>query len=784
MKLSTFESLKLTPDDLRSKFEYSPKTRRRPKDDKIKEFIELTRDRIREGRRQNLSDFRMWWAMDTAYDVPFKQTTYSHVSTFVERVMNSDAQPSEILKMAKEWGIASFIKETDNDGKKCKPRVDLPVFFQIFIPLVRAYLHIRWAKLFNDRNVFPLLKFEPLKNTEVNRLRCEVITDLIEAMGQQLGYRSTLKQWIFNMLHYGTAIMFPVEDWYREYGVGDDLSKVVVKQGLRYSIPHPSRVFYDQFHRIGTVNFDSGIQFGGYWRIVRYGEIKANESYWNRDWISMMDHDLIRSNGTFFSTVYPCQMSFPVDGKIGPRSGAGELDRESNASFYTSQHSDKGVVLCDLYQKLNPFQVGLTSDERANFKTWFRTVVANDVDVVYMAPLGYSPLLYMGYDAHEERRRNASLTLEVLPFQDHMSNLISQQILTAKQNLTRIVFVDENLVPRQYIDRVANLGEDKYRSTILIPHKGRKTMMAQSDVRKAFEHIPFPVASTVEIMQAFRLLLDTLERVLVFSAQEVGSVASHEQTAEETRIVQGSVNNRVALTDSFVDDAIYGWKKQLFDADQCYNDDTFEAQVDIVEPINAGVVEDAGMKIESAGRRGVTKAQVSGSRSKLAMEKFVSAREGENRINNPELAAGMSHIMQVMLNNQMTALAIGPRQAIKVFNTIARLAGLPRDFALNVENQKVIDQMMGQGAQQSGDQQPVTQEQIAKLFEQLASEIMKKVDADTEAKIKEQVAQVEETVSRNAEEVNNLGGALDQLMSRLDVLMGAASQREPSSSPA
>lgn len=765
-----FVKLGITPKELKSKFKAEKIS------DELNDFVQLTRDRVLEGRRQNLVDFRMWWAMDAAYDVPFKQVTQSMVTTFLDRVGRNDMSTQEFMTAAKDWGLTQWVKDVEVDGKKGKA-IDLPVFFKVFVPLVRAYLHIRWAKLFNDRNVHPLLKYDPIKNTAKNRARCEIITDVVEMMAQQLGYRSTLKQWIFNALHYGTAIIFPCEDWFKERSLKIDESgetkEFVRKQGLRHNIPHPSRVFYDQTYRIGTINTDSGVTFAGYWRIGRYNELMRNEAYWDTDKVSMMDHDLIRNNTAFFSTVYPCQMEFPTWSRTGS-SGAGELDRESNASFYTAAHKDKAVVLTDIFQKIVPSEYGLGD---IDVPIWFRTVMANDNDVIYCAPLCYCPMAYIGYDAHEERRRNASLTLEIAPFQDHMSNLLSQQILTAKQNLMRVTFVNEDLVPKQYMDKIANYGEDLYRSVLFIPYKGRKTAMAQSDIRQAFTPLSFPQANTVELMNAFRVLLDTLERILVYSAQEVGSVATHVQTAEETRLIAGNVNNRLALTDSFVDEGLYAWKKQLYDAMMGYADSEVWAQVPAVPPITMEAISEIGFTIKEAGVPGRTNIQVKGEMKNLQLEGFASSREGQDRVNNPEIAAGMSQIMQIMMSNELTALAIGPEQAIKVFNTIARIAGLPRDFALHVANQELVDRAMGKGQEAQGQDQ---MGQIQEMFKQLSVEILNRAGQQSQEITNGTVQPLVEAVKQNSDNINELGGSVDQIMSRLNQILQAASAGERS----
>lgn len=774
------QKLKLAPANLKAKFTAKKQS------DGITALLNLIQSRIKAGRSENLADFRMWWAMDTAYDVAHRQTTYSMLGTFMDKVYRNDMSSEQVKRAAADYGVTQFIREDVRDGKKCAT-VDLPVFFKIHIPLVRAYTNIRWAKLFADRNTFPLLKFEPIKSTAENRARCEIITDIIETMGQQMGYRPTLKQWIFNALHYGTAIMFPCEDWYVEkepvFDVKDgDITLRVKKQGLRYNIPHPSRVFYDQTFRVGTINFDSGCRFAGYWRIAPFSEVSGNPVYWNTDRVSVSSHDLIQQNPIFFETVYPCTLRFPdVDG-TGSRSGAGALDRESHATYYTTEMDDRAVVLTDLFMKLKPKDYDLGD---VDAPLWFRFLVANDCDVIYAAPICYTPPLYIGYDAHEERRRNSSLTQEITPFQDHMSNLLSQQILTAKQNLLRVVFANQDLVPQQYLKQILNHGEDLYRELLVIPYSSRKTVMQQNDIKSAFTNIQFPMVSTVELMSAFRLLLDTLERVLVYSAQEVGSVAAHEQTAEETRVIQGSVNNRVSLTDSFVDDGVYAWKRQLYDGLMAYGDKQIYSQVNPVPPITPEVLEQLGFTFDKPGVPGQTKTQIKGPLNALAMEGFVSGREGENRINNPEIAAAMSQFMQIMMSNQMTAMAIGPEQAIEIFNLVARIAGLPRDFKMHVANPDLIKKLMG------GAPAEEQQAQMQQMFEKLTEEILNRAGEQTVEIVQKAMKpmlqaneKLAQQITQNSATISGVTQTIEQIRSRLEMIAEAASRRADQSGSA
>jgi hypothetical protein len=252
--------------------------------------------------------------------------------------------------------------------------------------------------------------------------------------------------------------------------------------------------------------------------------------------------------------------------------------------------------------------------------------------------------------------------------------------------------------------------------------------MGLSSIKEAFVNMQFPPASTVELVSTIRTLLDLLERVLVYSAQEVGAVAAHEQTAEETRIVAGSVNNRLALTASFVDDGVYAWKRQLYEALMAYGDNEIWAQVPSTPPVTAEMLEKLGFTIDEAGIPGQSNTQIHGPRSALQLEGFTSSRESGNRIDNPAIAAGISQLMQVLMANELTAMAIGPEQAIAVFNEVARIAGLPREFKLHVANREFVDKMMGK--QGEGDQQEAMA-QLPQMFEKLSTEILKATGEQT-----------------------------------------------------
>lgn len=144
-------------EELRKKF-----TTETP-DAKIKELVDLNAYRIDDGINQNLHNARLWYAIDRAFDVSERQVTHTLVEGMLDAGMNGES----VMDAMKTWGISHQLNGmlsplTDSDGNAKRDsqgrelmKLDLPTFFNIFVPLVAAYVKIRWSKLFGDRDIYP-----------------------------------------------------------------------------------------------------------------------------------------------------------------------------------------------------------------------------------------------------------------------------------------------------------------------------------------------------------------------------------------------------------------------------------------------------------------------------------------------------------------------------------------------------------------------------------------------------------------------------------------------------
>lgn len=663
--------------------------------DELARLIRRIRTRVQDGQANNFNGYKLYYAIDQAWDVPFKQVKETLLQTF-----DVDEYTTDVLDKAKAFGYTHLIYDITDDktGKSTgKKGMNLPTFFKIFVPLVRAYVTIRAAKLTADRNLTPYFKFEPTRNTPLNRARCEVITDRIEVMATQMGYRDIGRQAILKTLLYGVQLMFPQEEWWKEEQENENGDTVIIREGLRYHLPHPTRTYWDQSHPLSSFNSDTGCEYAGYWRVRRFGDVRNNTNLWNTDKIAWHSSDLRNDNSIYFKTVLSgCTLSFPQS-----LTAWNSLDREQNIEnrFYSSDFDDSAVVISEHFERLIPKKNGLGDYEHP---VWFRFVVGGDGTILYAAPLPPQPVTFWGYDPEESRYIQTPMSLEVLPFQDEVSNLLSQALLSVRQNLANLTFVDSDIVDEKHLAEVENLGERWFRKLNFLRFSGRKSRTAQQDVRFAFGSVKFPQLDVPGILNTINAVLNVLERVLVMSAQEVAGQASHEQSAEEIQNIKQSTSTRLYYTAMQIDRAFDTWKRQLYTYLMAFGAEEIYSQLSNDPAYTPELLDGLGFTVVHRAESMQAKhlVHIKESKKALQLEYFSSTRDGNDRINNVTLAQAMIQMLTTTLSNPMMAQVIGPEQAIILMNQVLEEMGLPRDFKLRVIPQGMPPEQMQQWVQE------------------------------------------------------------------------------------
>ena len=718
------------------------------KPEQIEKLIGRMRNRIQEGVSRSLRDHKLYYALDLAWNAPLRQIS----PTLLHSLVSKKGDDKSVAEALDSWGVSHLIEDHVSAKGETTQALNLPRFYQIFVPLVKAYVTIRWARIFNDRNLVPLFKYEPHKSTQQNRVKGEIVTDRVQIISQQYDYSSVLSQSIFQMLHYGYCLQFPKESWHSEKQTVRDEDgeekEVYTKEGIRYHTPHPARTFWDIAHRPSSFNSDTGCKFSGYWAIQRYGDVASNKMYYNTDKVAAGSIDWLTSNanfGLYVNSGYSGTVKF-----LQKESGALLLDREKDVQYYTSDHDDYSVLVTEYFEKLNPKKMGLFDYDH---DVWFRFCVAQDDTVIYAEPLPYCPVVYYGYDSNELQTVNPSLSLEILPFQDHVGNLLTQYLLSIKQNLTNMTFVDEDQVGGDTVEEINDAGQNMYSTLNFVGYSSRKARVGQHDPEKAFTSFKFPQQSTTEVINGVRSILDILERVLVLSAQEVGAAASHEQTAEEVRSIASYTSNRLQFTSSSVDRAVYAWKTQIYNGLMAYGEPEFYAQLQT--PVTRERLERLGFTVEDADE-GITSKPVVAVKDKTAisLESFSSVRDGMDRINNPASANVMAQLFGAAMSNPIVAQVIGPEQAVGLLNQIFELSGVPRDFRLkmakSVEELQAAQEQQGEGG---GQNVAAVQEQLMGQLQEAAQVIQQQVA--------EQLAQNSEAVRQQV--LTDVSGLTQQI---------------------
>lgn len=697
----------------------------RPK--RLQKLIDLISARMKDGRTLNLTEWRAYAAIDLAQEIPFSQTT----PTLIGNILSQKLDMQGTKDALKNWGLCDsdlYLKVPKPDGVGTMEVLNPPVFFQIFIPIVKAYSAAVLAKLYNERNTDPLLPFKPLKETTQNEIACEIITDMVNTQATWYGYPAVVRQAIQQMLKYGIMLAFPQEEWHCEKQIRDDGSergeKIIVKEGLRYQIPHPTRMFFDLNHPLTSINTDTGCEWAGHWRVMRYSDILDNPMYWNRKRIFCGTNWFGSAlAGNYFSEIFPCSLEWPT--RWGSNFTA---TREDKMAWYnTANDRDKAVFVTEYFQKLVPAEWGL-----GNYKypVWHRFTMASDDTVIWCAPCAYTPAWFMGYDYDENAGRNSSLALELIPWQDHLGNILSQMLLTAKQNLANFTFYDTNVVNEADVRGLLNKGDQFYRGLHFVGYDSLKRQRAGVPSGNEMHTVQLQKQSINDLQVVFQASLNTMERVLQIAAQETGAAASHQQSKAEIEQTGGATSSRRRFTASYVDEGLDAMGRQLYTADMAYFNPEVLAQVTADIPDLDTHLEALGFKIEHRGEKNVL---VKGHKKALRLEGFAARIAGADPTREKELATIIFQVVSVVSGQPELFKKVGAKNLL----TLIELAAKKADGTLALK-------MM---LEQPGKDDEVDPK-VIELLQQVQKQIMEAVAEKVAQPAAKEVAQVQQEITQ------------------------------------
>lgn len=748
-------------ESLRKLFEVGKKGK---ESEKIKKLRELIREWIKQGVERSLADYRTWAAVDLAYDAPFHQET----PTIIRSILSGNNTADAALKAVKAWGLCEgdlFCK-----NKEGKFELNAPAIFTTLVPVVRSYLTVRTAKIFNDRNLTPLLKYEPVTNTAKNRARCQLLTNLVQTMTATMGYSTVLQRLILNPMLYSVGLMFPEEPWFKEeqekYG-GADGETEVVRQGVRYVLPHITRTFYDLQYPLASFNTDTGGAYAGYFTIARYRDVERNPIYWNKDAITY-GYDWLSKEGpyaNYFKQAYPCTMELP---KLSPISKT--TDREDAANYYSTGDADKAIFVTPLFMKLVPADWGMGTYKHP---VWFRFFIGADDTVLFAEPYPYRPITVSQYDPDQNRAKNASLALEIIPSQDMLGNLLTQIVLTIKRNLANVTFYDVNLNVGTQMEDFARRTQWQYQGLAMIGYDSQRQKIGNlPGARDSFHSLTFPFGDTSQMLGAINTVISMLERLLVISPQEIGASASHQQSKAEVVLINANTTNRVAYTASFIDEAIDAWKAQLYEALIAYADEDFVAELSTDIPDFEKVMKELGLEKQEdiPGRKRIL---VKGKKEALRLEGFASTRDGPDRGNDSQAAQALALGIASLNQNPLVAQIVDPESVLENLTHAMILGGAPDDTKIRTNKEAQQVQQITQLAEQ------IKGEAVAEAMKQV-TEAVAKPAAQAVAQHTQEIAANAQAIAQNTQQT----AENEQAIEKLQLIVLNAMQAPPLPSPA
>lgn len=708
---------------------------------KIKKLIQLLADRARDGKTACLREYRTIAAIDIAYEASFNQTT----PTLVNNILSQNLTVDETLKALSSWGLSEktlFTDVTLDNGQKAK-MLNPPVFYTILIPIVKAYVRAMTARIYNERDQSPLLPINPLKQTIPNQIRAQIATDINQTISSWYGYPAVMREGIEQALKYGVALAFTKEEWHCEKQVfeddGNQPKTVTVKEGLRYNFPHPTRMSYDLMHPLTTINTDTGCEHFEHWYVTRYGDILDNKMFWNRKSIwygtNWFQEPLA---GNYFNEVYPCQFHFPNAPLTATRT------REDKAAWYSTSDRDKAIFITSEDIKLVPADWGLGDYK---YPVWHRFLIAGDDCVIWAEPRAYTPVWFMGCDYSPNDAKTSSLALECIPWQDTLGNVLSQMVITAKQNLANFIFYDNQMVDKEDINKILSSGNRMYTSMNMVGFDSLKHARAGLQVDKAFHPVQLGYHSIQEMLQMFTTTLNIMERVLQISAQDSGAAASHQQSKFELQQTGEASSNRVRFTASFIDDGIDAWKRQLFDAFSAYGDADITAEISAeIEELDKYLSE-LGFSITGRGKDngGNERISVRGKKQSLRplrYESFARSNEGPQKQIDPETAQILFQTAGIISGQPELFKKIGAKNVLSIIREGVILSGGRKDFKLT----------------------PLPEGETTDEVPMNIIEAIKQAQEATMQAVSEKIAQpAAQAVSEQASQIEKLDTALQQL---------------------
>lgn len=690
--------------------------------------------KILEGIQFNLRNHEVFTSADLAWDGHIINKQIIPLSLYAQGKIDM----KQFRKHCHDSGLTDDdLKkycEYDEETKEFKD-VNIAKFVETPVNMVRSYVQRRHAAQDSKyRDQFPLLKYETYSKSYEAQLLGDITSQRMEIMANDFGYRHQLSQTIRDFLLYPHVVDFAeckwhVEKQYRRNEIGE-VEPFITKEGVPFVAPHPSRVFWDISSPLSSINSDSGCKYIGYWELTKVDEIKGNASFWNRDCIDYSGSftDLYSQYNPYFSIYFPEVVEVPNEDQFFTDPSA-KNDRENNIGIYnTEEHSHLPMVITSFYKKLVPKQYGFGEYP---YEVWMRFVLAGEKTCIYAEVMPDCPAQYYGYNEKDNRLFNISFAHEIMPWQDQISNLMTQLVLTMKQSLLKVLSINiAQMTPEavKYVRKVMN-GDAWTSKPLTLEYDSDKddAMGISRDTIKLDQ--ANQSQSISDVLRAMIEMNVFAERSLNLSPQEQGQPSPRVTSATEILEIANTINTLYNFISKAIDEGLAAKKRYLYKATVSLQKG--EIYLSVMGQYPDHVIEVAGFSVEQDVRPDgtVIEQRIRGDASKLIYNYVFNSREGSTRTPQVKVAEVLVQLLPQVLQVPGIMEAMGNEKIYELLNAIMRNSGAGVEFKLSALQEENLGEAKAAN-QQTEEQQKLDEktmmsalEQISTLLGQLAGKV-------------------------------------------------------------
>lgn len=664
-----------------------------------RKFEEEIRSNMLEGVANNARNSRPCQAVDMAWDAaPISRETVPLMLWAMGKI-NAPRLWDVLSAELGETTAQKFFIKAPVAAEVLKP--DLPRICDVKVDIVRSYITRRLASM--DAlwaNQWPLFKYEPRGTEAVAMLRADALTQRVDIMSDAYNYRHAGTQWRRDMLLYGQSFVFPRTAWDRQVSwrfkptntgePSEEVESYVTREGIEFVNPHPNRVAYDMSAPAANINTDTGPKWIFYWDITRYRNLYDDQRYFNLDqiWISENWTQITAMYPEFFNYYFdPCVLAWPDINGTDPSMAN---DRPSRIGLYASQWKDKGVLVLPYFKKINPKVEGIGDYDA---EVWVKLIVAGDSTIIGAEWLPSLPCAYGAINWNDNKVANQSMGMALLPYQDQTSNIISHAIQQLRVSFMMLVLLDkDSLDEATLISMKEQVNNKKWWDDPHILEYSAKKLgdLGIQDPAKAFQIIQADIQGTMEkAFTAMGQLLNTCDRLMILSPNELGQPNPREVAAREVQEIANSVQAISAFNNEGPREQVAAVKEMIYDSLIVCAEETVRLPIEGM--YTKAVIKAAGFTIppevedEIQDNEAVpVGTRIMGSLKNLRYDYVFSSRDGSERTSNAKGAQAIAQMLGPILQDPETKAAFGKKRLFGLINTMIRMSGAPTNAQIQI----------------------------------------------------------------------------------------------------